>query len=289
MQITLDKILEATSFIRSKIPEVPDTVVILGSGLGKLADEIRDPIEILYADIPNFKESKVQGHDNKLIYGTIYNKPVLIMKGRFHYYEGYTMQECAFPIRVFALLGISNLIVSNAAGGINKTFKVGDLMLITDHINMSYDSPLIGDNIVQLGPRFPSMTNAYPIAFREIAKLAAKNLEKLSKEVAKNDIEASKKLKVDLKEGVYAFMPGPQYETTAEVKMLALLGADAVGMSTVPEVIAAVHSDMNVLGISCITDETGSGKEISHEEVIKAATASETKFVRLVMEIIKIL
>lgn len=269
MQITLENILESASFIRNKIPDVPDTAIILGSGLGRLADEIRDAIEIPYSEIPNFKESKVQGHDNKLIYGTIYDKPVLAMKGRYHFYEGYTMQEAAFPIRVFALLGIRNVIISNAAGGINKKFKVGDLMLISDHIKLSDDSPLIGENINELGTRFPNMTDAYPKAFRDFAKDVARDL------------------KMELQEGVYAFMPGPQYETTAEIKMLSIIGADAVGMSTVPEVIAAVHSGMNVLGISCITDETGDGKEVSHEEVIKAAEMAEEKFVKFVMEMIK--
>ncbi|MBQ9267872.1 MAG: purine-nucleoside phosphorylase [Clostridia bacterium] len=268
MQDLLEKALEAGNYIRTHIPDVPDTVVILGSGLGKLADEIRDAIEIPYADIPNFKTSTVKGHDNKLIYGTIYGKKILAMKGRYHFYEGYSMQEAAFPIRVFALLGIRNLIVSNAAGGINKKFKVGDLMLITDHIKLCAESPLRGENEEVFGTRFPNMTDAYPVEFRNLAKSVASNL------------------KMELQEGVYAFMAGPQYETTAEIKMLATIGADAVGMSTVPEVIAAVHSGMNVLGISCITDMTGSGQQVSHEEVMKAAGEAEGRFVRLVMEII---
>lgn len=274
MQDVLEKVLEAATYIRERIEEVPEVAIILGSGLGKMADEITDKIEIPYSDIPNFKTSSVKGHSNKLIYGNVYGKKVIAMQGRYHFYEGYTMQEVAFPIRVFAILGISNLIVSNAAGGINKNFKVGDLMLITDHIKLSDDSPLMGPNVDQLGTRFPNMTDAYPKAFRDLAKDVAKYL-------TEKKIE-----KVELKEGVYAFMPGPQYETTAEIKMLSVIGADAVGMSTVPEVIAAVHSGMNVLGISCITDETGTGNVISHEEVEKAANEATDRLTALVLEII---
>ena len=269
MQDLLLRAMESANYIRSKISNVPDVAIILGSGLGSLTDQIRSTIEIPYSENPNFKTSSVVGHENKLVYGTIYGKKVIAMKGRYHYYEGYSMQEVAFPVKVFALLGISNLIVSNAAGGINKKYKAGDLMLIRDHIKLCGDSPLRGPNVDDFGARFRDMSEAYPNDFRELAKSVAK------------------KLKMEVQEGVYAFMPGPQYETPAEIKMLSMLGADAVGMSTVPEVISAVHSGMNVLGISCITNEAAtSGKVLSHNEVIEAAAGREEDFVNFVVEII---
>lgn len=268
MQDVLQKVMESTSYIKNIIPRTPEVAIILGSGLGNLTSEIRDVIEIPYETIPNFKTSSVQGHDNKLIYGTIYGKPVLAMKGRYHYYEGYTMQEVTFPIKVFALLGISKLIVSNAAGGINKKYKAGDIMLISDHIKLCGDSPLIGPNIEEFGTRFPDMKDAYSKEFRELAK------------------EVARKLKIEVQEGVYAYMTGPQYETPAEIKMLSILGADAVGMSTVPEVITAVHAGMDVLGISCITDETQTDQKISHAEVMEVVARVEEKFVDFVIEII---
>lgn len=268
MQDILQKATESAMYIRNKIPSMPETAVILGSGLGNLVNEIRDKIEIPYAQIPNFKVSGVKGHGNKLIYGTIYGKPVIAMQGRYHFYEGYSMQEVTFPIKVFALLGVSNLIVSTASGAVNKKFKAGDLMIITDHIKMYGDSPLRGENIEEFGTRFPDMSSAYSPRLIEVAK------------------EVGKKLKIDLEEGVFAFMPGPQYETPAEVKMLGILGADAVSMSTVPEVISAVHSGMEVLGISCITNATGSGTKLSHAEVVEAANKASEKFVDLIVEVI---
>lgn len=268
MENMLQKAMEAATYIRSKISETPDVAIILGSGLGKLADEIRNPVEIPYSEIPNFKTSTVVGHGNKLIYGSIYGKKVIAMKGRYHYYEGYSMQEVTFPVKAFALLGISNLIVSNAAGGINRKFKAGDLMLITDHIKLCGDSPLRGQNIDEFGARFPDMSEAYSKPFSDLAR------------------DVAKKMKIDLQEGVYAFMPGPQYETHAEIKMLSMLGADACGMSTVPEVISANHSGMNVLGISCITNETGTNKKLSHVEVMETAASIEKKFVEFIIEIV---
>ncbi len=268
MDDLLQRVMESVKYIKGIIKETPKIAVILGSGLGSFASEIRDAIEIPYESIPNFKTSSVEGHDNKLIYGTIYGKPILAMKGRYHYYEGYTMQEITFPIKVFALLGVSKLIVSNAAGGINKKYKVGDIMLISDHIKLCGDSPLIGPNIEEFGTRFPDMKDAYPRGFRSLAK------------------EVAQKLKLEVQEGVYAYMTGPQYETPAEIKMLSVLGADAVGMSTVPEVISAVHLGIDVLGISCITDETLSDKKISHDEVMQAVASVEKNFTRFVVEII---
>lgn len=272
MQNFLSKVLESASYINEFINDMPEIVVILGSGLGSLADEVTDRIEIPYCDIPNFPYSNVIGHENKLIIGKIYNKSVIVMQGRFHYYEGYEMAEVTFPIKVFAMLGVSKLIVSNAAGGLNRKLKAGDLMLITDHINISGLSPLRGENVPEFGERFPGMRNAYSPRLIKLAKEQAN-----SKELAQ---------KIDIKEGVYAYMPGPQYETEAEIKMLTTIGADAVGMSTVPEVISAVHSGIEVLGISCITDECYTAVSPSHDKVVETADRVSDTFKTLVMKII---
>lgn len=270
MEDILKKAMESVEYINSKINgEKAEIAIILGSGLGPLAEEVENPIEIPYSEIPNFPSSSVVGHKNKLIFGTINNKKVLVMQGRFHYYEGNDITTVAFPIKVFALLNIKKLIVSNAAGGLNTNFKIGDLMLIKDHINISGMSPLRGKNYDEFGERFPSMTNAY-----------SPELIKLAKNVANEQ-------NINLIEGVYAFMPGPQYETKAEIKMLSILGADAVGMSTVPEVISASHSKIEVLGISCITNLCFSSTPPTHEEVMQTAKDVEEKFKKLVMEIIK--
>lgn len=271
MQNLLEKAIEASEYIKEKIEEVPDIAIILGSGLAPLANKVEDKVEILYSEIPNFPTATVAGHGNKLIFGKIANKPVLVMQGRFHYYEGYDIQETTFPIKVFKLLGISQIILSNAAGGLNKDFKVGELMLINDHISLNGLSPLRGKNYEELGPRFPSMTNAY-----------TPRLLKLAKEVAKAN-------NIDLSEGVYAYMPGPQYETKAEIKALTILGADAVGMSTAPEVVCAAHSGLEVLGISCITNLGFRDVPPSHEEVLQAAKTVEEEFQKLVIKIIEAL
>lgn len=270
MEDILKKAMESAEYINSKINgEKAEIAIILGSGLGPLAEEVKDRIEIPYSEIPNFPSSSVVGHQNKLIFGTINNKKVLVMQGRFHYYEGNDIATVAFPIKVFALLNIKKLIVSNAAGGLNTSFKIGDLMLIKDHINISGMSPLRGPNYDEFGERFPSMTNAY-----------SSNLIELAKKVANEQ-------SINLVEGVYAFMPGPQYETKAEIKMLSILGADAVGMSTVPEVISASHSKIEVLGISCVTNLCFSATPPTHDEVMQTAKEVEEKFKKLVMEIIK--
>ena len=262
-----EKVLEAVNYIRTRVNVDPDVAIILGSGLGDLAYKIMDPIEIPYADIPYFKTSTVEGHDGKLIFGKIYGKDVVAMKGRLHYYEGYSMQDITFPLRVLTLLGVSKLIVTNAAGAVNKKYKVGDMMIITDHLNMSGMSPLMGKNYELFGPRFPAMNRVYSDDLKEMLK------------------DTASKLKINLQEGVYAFMPGPQYETKAEVKMLSLLGADAVGMSTVPEVIVAAHSGIDVLGISCITNATGD-EDVSHEEVLSAISKTTEVLTTLVIELI---
>ena len=289
MEDVLAKVSETTSYIASRVDAKPKIAIILGSGLGSLGDEvIEDRIEVPYSEIPNFPSSAVEGHRNMLIFGKIYGKDVVVMQGRFHYYEGLEMDEVAFPVRVFAFLGIEQLIVANAAGGINKNLKPQDLLLITDHINLSGNSPLRGPNEEMFGVRFPSMKNAYSPRLRELAKNVAnfsefdEELNKKALRMAQNDSD----LKVDLKEGVYAFMPGPQYETDAEIEMLRRLGADAVGMSTVPEVIVAAHMGMEVLGLSCITNATSTEIPPSHDEVLENASKVEEKFKNFVMRII---
>lgn len=266
----LEMIKETSAFIHSRIKRLPDAAVILGTGLGSLADEITEKTIIKYKDIPHFPVSTVEGHASELVAGYLQGKYILAMNGRFHYYEGYSMKEVTFPVRVFAHLGVKRLIVSNACGGMNPAFKAGDLMIITDHINLMGDNPLIGKNYDELGPRFPDMSEAYS---KNLIKLAQKEAEKLG---------------IDVKAGVYAALSGPNYETPAELKMLRLLGGDAVGMSTVPEVIAARHSGIEVLGVSCVTDMAIAEdlKPLDHEKVVETANAVKTKFVSLVKNII---
>lgn len=289
MKDILSKASEAASYINSKIDCKPRIAIILGSGLGSLANEVyENRVEIPYYEIPNFPSSKVEGHGNKLIIGKIYEKDVIIMQGRFHYYEGFDMDAVTFPIRVFALLGIEILIISNAAGGINKKFKPQDLMIINDHINMSGISPLRGENEEAFGTRFPSMTNAYSKKLIELTKNVAslKAFDDVFDKKAMRLAKDGENLTIDVTEGVYAFMPGPQYETKAEIKMLETLGADAVGMSTVPEVIAATHSGIEVLGISCITNVTGTDIPPTHNEVLENAAGVEIKFKDLIMRVL---
>lgn len=227
---------ETADYIAGKIPVLPEIAIVLGSGLGGLADKIKDPVVIPYNEIPNFKHSTAMGHKGNLICGKLGETLVLAMQGRFHYYEGYTMQEVTFPFRVMKLLGIKTLLVSNAAGGINTTFKVGDLMIIRDHINMM-PNPLIGHNEEDFGPRFPDMTRAY------------------DRDLIKRMEEIAAKKQVSLKKGVYVALTGPSYETPAEYAFYGKAGGDAIGMSTVPEVIVARHADIRVFGISVITNE----------------------------------
>ncbi|MCG8498803.1 MAG: purine-nucleoside phosphorylase [Firmicutes bacterium] len=267
---SIEKMEQSAAFIRSKIEMQPEIAAVLGSGLGVLADEVEEAVEINYADIPHFPVSTVEGHAGKLVIGKLEGKAVMVMKGRFHYYEGYGMDEVAFPIRVMKLLGINNLLVTNAAGGINKKFEPGDLMLIKDHIKFFSESPLRGKNIEAFGPRFNDMSDCYTAALRETAK------------------EIAYGLGLVLQEGVYGFMPGPSYETPAEIKMLNVLGADAVGMSTVPEVIVATHAGMKVLGISCISNMAAGilDQPLHHEEVMETAESVKEKFLTLVRAII---
>ncbi|HCC07566.1 MAG TPA: purine-nucleoside phosphorylase [Clostridiales bacterium] len=267
----ITKIEEAKKYIEDRIKVKPEVGIVLGSGLGDLAEEVDDAVMIQYSDIPHFKTSTVIGHEGVLILGTFMNKNVVMMKGRVHFYEGYSMQEITFPTRVMKALGVSNIIVTNAAGAVNKEFFPGELMIINDHINMVGINPLIGKNFDELGTRFPDMTSQYN---KELISIA-------------NDIAFNLKLKI--KEGIYAYMSGPNYETKAEINMLRILGADAVGMSTVPEVIVAKHAGMDVLGISCITNMASGilGTPLNHEEVIEVSNIVKDKFKTFIREIVE--
>ena len=265
---------EAVDVIRSKTKMKPKIGIILGTGLGGLAREIKKEAVIPYDAIPHFPVSTVESHHGKLIFGTLAGKNVVAMQGRFHYYEGYSMQQIAFPVRVMsrkAGLGVETLLISNAAGGLNPQFVRGDVMIITDHINLLGDNPLIGPNDETLGPRFPDMSEAY-----------SKKLIALAEEVALD-------VKIRLQRGVYVAVPGPNLETRAEYRFLRGFGADAVGMSTVPENIVANHMDMKVLGISIITDECfpDSLKPTTVEEIIEVANKAEPKLTKVMKEVVR--
>lgn len=264
------KINEAYEYIYSHYNKPIDIAIVLGSGLGPLANEIQNPMIIDYQDIPHFPVSNLSGHDGKLIIGTLNNKTVLAMKGRFHYYEGHDMDIVTLPIRVFKKLGIEKLILTNACGGIREDLNPGQIMVISDHIGLFAPSPLRGPNLDEFGPRFKDMTEVYSIEARQIAHQVADEQH------------------ISLKEGVYAFFKGPMYETPAEIRAYRTLGADAVGMSTVPEAIVARHSGMTTLGLSLITNKAAglSQNELDHNEVIETAHQAEKDFVLLVKEII---
>lgn len=259
------KIREATDFIREYTDFVPEIALILGSGLGTLADEIEEPKVIDYATIPHFPLSTVAGHAGKLVLGTLEGKRVAAMQGRFHYYEGYSTQQVTFPLYVLQALGCKALVVTNACGGLNPKFKAGDLMIITDHINI-LPNPLIGPNYDELGPRFPDMSQAYNPKYRALA------------------LEVGRELGLNLQEGVYMAITGPAYSTPAELKMLITLGSDTVGMSTIPEVIVANYLGVKVLGISCVTDMAipDELEPLTHEQVVKIANEVRPKFIALV-------
>lgn len=267
----LNKIIEASKFIKEKIGEVPETAVILGSGLGPLALEVKNPVYISYKEIPNFPVSTVAGHEGRFVYGELEDKKVIMMQGRFHYYEGYDLNKVTMPVLVLNHLGIKNIVVTNAAGGVNKSFKPGNLMIINDHINFAGTNPLIGKNIEEFGPRFPDMSSAYNKELIGIARGVAAN----------NNIEVVN--------GVYVMFTGPSYETPAEIRMARTLGGDAVGMSTVPEVIVANYCGMKVLGISCITNMAAGilDQPLSHQEVIETSDKAGNDFKTLVKGIIK--
>ena len=248
----------------------PELALVLGSGLGGMADTFEQRVAIPYEEIPNFPVSTVEGHAGQLVFGTLHGRDVVAMQGRFHFYEGWSQQEVTFPIRVFALMGAKTLFVTNSSGGINPDFRPGDLMLIHDHLNLTGQNPLRGHNDERFGPRFPDMTDAYTVALRRQAMRIAKEAD------------------VALHTGVYSGLSGPTYETPAEIRMLRRLGGDAVGMSTVPEVIVANHSGMRVLGISCITNMAAgiSETKLTHEEVTTNATLARERFTTLVDRLI---
>ncbi|UCZ54694.1 purine-nucleoside phosphorylase [Bacillus shivajii] len=267
----LEQIKEAAQAIEGKISVKPTIGLILGSGLGELADDIENAVKMEYHTIPHFPTSTVAGHKGQLVIGELEGVNVIAMQGRFHYYEGYSMQEVTFPVRVMKQLGCETLIVTNACGGMNESFKPGDLMLIDDHINFTGSNPLIGPNIEELGPRFPDMSKVYTESLREHA------------------LQVAEKIDLNLQRGVYTAVSGPTYMSGAELIMLRKLGGDVVGMSTVPEATIARHMNMNVLGISCITDMAiGESIEgITHEEVMEVAEKAKPIFKNFVRTLLK--
>lgn len=267
----LEKIKATAKFIKERINATPEIGIILGTGLGGLVNEIDIIDSIPFDEIPNFPVSTVEGHAGRLIYGKLGDKEILAMQGRFHFYEGYSMPEVTFPVRVLKFVGVTNLFVSNASGGLNPDFNVGDIMIITDHINFFPEHPLRGKNVAEFGERFPDMSQCYDKRLRHKAKLIA--------------LEHN----LNIKEGVYVGVSGPTYETPAEYKMFRILGADVVGMSTVPEVIVAVQMNLKVFGVSIITDSGVPGEivEVSHEEVQKVAMKAEPKMTLLMKKLIE--
>lgn len=267
----LEKIRQTADFLKNKLPLIPTTGIILGTGLGELATEITDKLEIPYETIPNFPVSTVEGHSGKLILGKLGDNYVLAMQGRFHFYEGYDMKQVTFPVRVMAALGLKTLLLSNAAGGMNPDFELGDIMIINDHINLFPEHPLRGKNHTELGTRFPDMSEAYSKELIAKAKLIA----------AENNIK--------VQEGVYVGTQGPTFETPSEYKYFRIIGGDAVGMSTVPEVIVAKHAGMQCFGLSIVTDLGVPGKivEISHEEVQQIANQVQPLMTLIMKELIK--
>lgn len=261
---------EAAAFIRSKTKLRPKIALVLGSGLGSFADRLTDAVKIPYAEIPHFPRPTAEGHAGQLVIGTLGHAQIACMQGRVHFYEGYTMQAVTFPIRVFGRTGIKGLILTNAAGGINENYTQGCLVVLKDHLNLQGANPLMGMNEERFGPRFLDMTQAYFRPYRQIA------------------LEAGKRMSLDIFEGVYAALPGPAYETPAEIRMLRTLGADLVGMSTVAEVIAARHMNMRVLAISCVTNLAAGilDQPLSHAEVLEAGERVKGKFIQLIETIL---
>ena len=267
------KLAEARSYLGERIIATPELGVILGSGLGAFADLVEEKVVIPYQDIPHFPVSTVEGHAGQLVFGKVQGRSVVVMQGRFHYYEGYTMQEVTFPIRVMQVLGVKGLIVTNAAGGINTAFGSGELVLIKDHLNLMGDNPLRGANLSDLGPRFPDMSEGYNLEWRQKA------------------LTIAAKLGINLQEGVYVAVSGPSFETPAEIRFMRTIGADMVGMSTVPEVIVANHGGMRVLGISCVTNMAAGilPQKLNHAEVIETAERVGKQFVSFVQALVQAL
>jgi purine-nucleoside phosphorylase len=265
------QIQDAVSFIRTKTKATPKIGIILGTGLGGLSKEIKKDVVIDYSTIPHFSVSTVESHQGKLIFGSLAGKNIVAMQGRFHMYEGYNLKQVTFPVRVMKFLGVESILISNAAGALNPLFQKGEVMIITDHINLLGDNPLIGPNDDELGPRFPDMSEAYSKELISVARQAALDL------------------KIHLQEGIYVAMQGPNLETKAEYRFLRIIGADAVGMSTVPENIVAQHMGMKVLGFSILTDECfpDALKPALLEEILKVATKAEPKMTAIMKEVVK--
>jgi purine-nucleoside phosphorylase len=272
MENYISKLKCTAEHLNGIIQNKPHIAVVLGSGLGNLSDSISNKIEIPYGEIPNFPSTTVPGHDGRLIFGELGGRNIVAMKGRFHYYEGWGMDEVVFPLRIFRLLGVENLLLTNAAGGINTQFRPGDLMLIKDHIGFLAENPLRGANVEEFGPRFPDMSQIY------------------DKELLDISTECALKLHIEIRRGIYAYAKGPSFETPAEIRVFHAFGADAVGMSTVPEAITARHMNMKVLGISCITNMAAGvlHQTLNHEEVIETGKRVSEKFSKLVTEIVKV-
>lgn len=268
---TLERVTQATEVIRARFARVPDVAIVLGTGLGGLAQRIESPVTIEYGDVPGFPLSTVESHAGRLLCGTLAGKTVIAMQGRFHRYEGYSLQQVAFPVRVLRALGATVLVVSNACGGMHPLWNAGDLMLIADHINMLGDNPLIGPNDDRLGPRFPDMSQPYDPDLRALARTAASDL------------------RIMLREGVYVAVTGPNLETRAEYRMLRALGADVVGMSTVPEVLVGVHGGMRVLGVSIVTDMClpDDLEPASVDRIIAVAAAAEPDLTALIVGVLE--
>ncbi|MDM8534466.1 purine-nucleoside phosphorylase [Clostridiaceae bacterium HSG29] len=273
MNDMLKKIEEAKEYLLTRLDSKPEIGLILGSGLGVMANEIKNPTIIKYDDVPYFLKSTVEGHAGQFVIGNLNGKEVIAMQGRFHFYEGYSMKEITFPVRLMKAIGVEKLILTNAAGGVNTNYEPGDLMVISDHINFSGDNPLMGVNYNELGARFPDASNIY------------------KKEIRLKIKEVAKSLSIGIQEGVYMFNTGPVYETPAEIRMARVLGADAVGMSTAPEAIVAAHAGMDVAGISCITNMAAGilDQPLNHDEVIETAEKVRNQFVKLVNGIIEVM
>ncbi|HWS88021.1 MAG TPA: purine-nucleoside phosphorylase [Pyrinomonadaceae bacterium] len=260
----------AARVVRARAGREPRTALVLGSGLGAFADEVEEAEAIPYAEIPGFARPTVEGHTGRMVVGRVGGADVAVMQGRFHFYEGYTLEEVTFPVRVLALLGVKSLVLTNAAGGLNNSFSEGSLIVIGDHLNLMGTNPLLGPHDPRLGVRFPDMTEVYDHAYQDIAVGEARAME------------------LELRRGIYAALTGPSYETPAEIRMLRLLGADAVGMSTVPEAIVARHMGLRVLGLSCITNMAAGvlDKPINHEEVIETGERVRETFAELLRRVI---
>ena len=268
MPIPFAQYQQSADYLRVKLGSFqPKVAMVLGSGLGYLGDVVENPIVVPYGEIPHFKASTAPGHKGQLVFGTLSGKPIAVMQGRMHHYEGYSYEEVSYAVRVLRLLGCDTLFVTNAAGGVNWNFKAGDLMLITDQIKIFMESPLRGENLPEFGVRFPDSSYLYTPALQDLAR------------------QQARKLDLELKEGVYMYFPGPQYETPSEVRMARILGADAVGMSTAPEVITASHCGMEVLGFTLVSNMAAGilPQPLTEEEVLEAAADARGKFSKLVL------